>query len=1108
MIDRFETLRELGTGAFGQVSLVRERASGHLLALKVAHSGSNPLVSARMRREYRALARLQHTNIVQVFEFGETDSKAFLILEYIEGNTLETWLQAGQSLKRILEVFLELALALQVVHDAGLLHRDLKPENVMITKSGMVKLMDFGLSKLDDSSLQLTKIGAMVGTALYMSPEQCRGETLDARSDWYAFGVMLYRAVCGQLPLTGQSLVEVVMAQIQRLPVAPRVYNPLIPVVLEQLILNLLAKKASERPSSAVLVRQMLFEAMNLEGETQTLPAVRLRADRLLHMPMLGREAELAQLQTMISNRGLIAITGMAGIGKTQLLEALRQTSAMRFVSAKAVFEDSTPFGTISRLISELSRLDLLQAAPLEWRVWWQRLAPRASLGDDALTPIQIAAEGVIGKLHLLEAFRVLLDFITPSTICIFEDVQWADAASLELLRYAVPLLPNAVVLVTYRQDEFLEAKKQLPPINHQLELNALPNQIMQQLLEGWLGAPIEAALVNELVLPASGNPWLLSERVKVMLESEFLTQRMGIFEWTRSAVHLPESVLELLRQRIQNLNNQALEFAQAASIFGQFFEYTHVRSLLTWNDNDCLDALEILLRNLFIEETPTETHKTQTDVFGFTHPAFAQALESKILGIKKRRWHLQAATLLETQASKNPIQLAKHYLTGGSPKKAFATALNSAEDYANQFAYTQAETAFRIALEAKDVLEEIPSQEVIRLENGLAQTLYALGHASQALEHWRSALQIPNLEAKQSQPIRLALASAISAQGNGQAALEMLKDLESPAAYLERAKCYERLEDNPQTLKNGLIALKMFRSVQDQEGQSRALTILSWAMNNLGKFKRGLFLAQQALQKSEQNQFTQLLAYQAISANYYGMQDFINAEQTYLAALALPVAHTQLQQHVWFEIGMANVMLLQDRLPEAQRQYNKAYLSSQRAEIKILQIQSAFSIVLIHHMQNQLEEAQKKTALIQDETIQQLWRCRLDLATNQAICPPPALEQLPTWAHSLQRITQLEYLIATKKYQQVFDMTPDSEYQWYWRLGKILTAWRLEEPTKELLETLEEPMKDAGIAKELIPTLNTLIRNAIQHNDTGPLKDWQYSVIGVLARDTLKLLL
>jgi tetratricopeptide (TPR) repeat protein/predicted Ser/Thr protein kinase len=1095
-MERFETISELGAGAFGRVSLVRERNSGRLIALKIAHLGSQPLISARMRREYRALARLEHQNIVRVFELGELDGKTFISLEFVDGVTLEAWLQQSQTQTRILEVFIELANALEAVHGAGLLHRDLKPENIMISKVGTLKLMDFGLSKLDDSSLQLTKVGAMIGTALYMSPEQCRGDILDARSDWYAFGVMLYRALCGQLPFTGQSLVEVIMAHLQRQAVTPRRLNPSISVGLEALILSLLAKRASDRPSEAIGIRKVLLEALEQPSES-LVAAVPLQADRLLHVRMLGRDHEFAQLQQALEKNGLVAITGVAGVGKTFLLEALRHSSVMRFATGNAVFEDSTPFGMISRMITELAQLQLLQKAPLEQRGWWQKLAPRADLGSVVVPPV--SSDAALGKLQLLEAFRLLLLHVADEVGLIFEDVQWADAASLELLRYALPLVPNTKVIVSFRSDEMTGQKKVLPEINFTLELLPLSNSIMQQLLEGWLGAPVEAALIEQLIAPAGGNPWFLAERLKSMLEAQLLMQRKGVFEWTRSVISLPSSIFELLSQRIQHLSSFALEFAQAASIFGNSFLYSDVQVLLDWHDDDCLDALEVLLRAKFVEESK------KTDVFVFTHPIFAEGLQSKIITMKLRRWHRKAANLCEARAT-NPIELAKHFLIGGVPEKALHHALTGAESFAAQYAYPQAETAYRIAWQAFELVEDTEALEG-RLRHGTAQTQYALGLVTEALAHWQQALNLPNHQLESS--IRLALAAALSVQGNGQAALQILEPLQSPEALLEKANCYQRLKDNALAQACGVTAFKVYRKLQDSAGQARALSILAWVMHNQQHFKRGLALATRAEKLAAQHPYVSLLAYRALIANLYDLGQFEEVERLYRTALALPATQTQIQQQAWFELGIANLLIMQDRLPEAQLQYQKALISARRAEATNLERQSTFSLVLVAHMQNQISQAYQAVTQIKDPDLALLWQIRLDLATAKNLAAPPIQESLPTWTHSLQRITNLEWLLATKNFAAALELasTADQEYQWFWRLAQVHATWKLGLDTSKVLLLLNQPTSDAGLAKDFIEPWNELISQVILHpeNDSrAQLLPLQQSIMGIFVRDAL----
>jgi tetratricopeptide (TPR) repeat protein len=1083
-MSRFETLQPLGAGAFGQVSLVRDSTTGQRLAMKVAHPYAQAQITARMRREYRALAKIQHQNVVQVYEFGNTeDGRPFITLEYIEGSTLEVWLHNKPSQTQILELFLTLADALGAVHQAGLLHRDLKPDNVMVTKTGVVKLMDFGLSKLEDASLQLTKAGAMLGTVLYMSPEQCRGETLDARSDWYAYGVMLYRALCGQLPFRGQSLVEVVMAQMQQSPTPPLHHNPNIGIVLSDFVLGLLAKLPSQRPSNSQAVRQGLLAA--LEQPPESNPIVP-RADFLLHVPLLGREAELLELHNAVQTGGLVLVYGTAGIGKTALLTAFQQQTRQTCVPSAALAEEVAPFAVVARWIAALNQQGLLAGASLELRAIWQQLAPSVDLGASEQ---RISSDPALGKLQLLEGFRQLW-LHCREVVWLLEDLHLADDASLELLRYGLSLVPEARLVASYRPEEL---QKHLPAAKLLLELPPLPAPIMLQLVQGWLGAPVEVALGEELLRGTGGNPWFLYERLSSMIQDGNIVQRLGVFEWTRSAVALPESVAELLRKRVQNLLPRTLEFAQAGSVFGQQFEFGHVQNLLEWSEDACFDALEDLLKSQIVIEQ-------SGDVFSFTHPSFAEALYDKILTLKSRLWHRRAAQIGEMQLNSDASSLARHYFLGQEFTKALSLALQSAEDCLQRFAYPQAESAFRLAQEA---LQYSPSPEhQLRLEQGLAPTLYALGHVKEAFVLWESALQNQTLLSATKQRLCLALAAARTTQGNYALALEVLAPFEDPATWLERAHCHQRAEQNEQAIHFGLLALHALRKNQDLSGQSRALTILAWVMHNSQRFARGLSLAQSAVRCAANNPYLQMLAYQVQSANQYRLFDFEAVKQSYQAALALPVTQTQLQHQVWFELGMANLLLFEDQLPQAQDLYERVYNNAKRAESRAQELRSAFSLVLIQHMQNQLNNAWQYLEKIADPMVQTLWRCRLALAEGSQMSAPPTPDNLPIWTHTLQRITHLEWLLASNQHQAAleFSANPDDEYQWFWCLAKLHAQWASGLDYSQTLRDLQLPMTDPGLANKQRLAWNGFIVLALNNNPKA-LLGLEQSPIGVFAR-------
>ncbi len=1096
LTERFETLQELGVGAFGRVYLARERHNQHLLALKIAHPGSHLLVSARMRREYRALSKLNHQNIVRVYEFGEDQQQAFLTLEYINGLTLEAWLHAGQVLSSIVENFSQLSQAIEVVHDAGLLHRDLKPENVMLNSSGTIKLMDFGLSKLNDSSLQLTKVGTMLGTVLYMSPEQCRGDTLDARADWYSFGIMLYRAVCGQLPFTGNSLPEVVMAHLQRTPKKPSLLNPSIPVVLEELLLRLLAKNPAERPNHANEIRQALQQSLEQPQHSVVTKPHTPRADQILVVPLLGRSNELVALEAAVSQNGVTAVRGIAGIGKTHLLQSFAQNAKKTCIWSAATADDQTPFGMVSRLVSSLANEDLLTSAPVALRQLWKRFAPRANLGLDATTSAVLSNDPALAQLELLEGFRNLLEIVADQTIIILENIHWADQASLELLRYACAQIPNTNIILSYRSEELSNAAKVLPEIRHNINLEPLPQTIMQDILEGWLGAKIEAALIDELLIPASGNPWLLSQRVETMLEHKLLTQRAGVYEWTRSSVHLPIGVQDLMQQRIAHLGQTTLEFARAASIFGQHFFYEDVKTVLDWTDDACLNEIEILLRTRLILEQ-------KNDAFTFTHPAYPEALHGDILGLKLRRWHRRAAAILE-QRPDQLITLARHHLAGGNAEAALSVALSSAEQFANQFAFPQAEMAYRIALEALEFNSLDSTALRATIQSGLGKTLYATGHVDEAIALWRRALTVPALYPELSAEIKVQLAAALSAQGEGSQALVVLQGLQSAKALLEKTSCLQRLGENKAGIQTGLAALRLGKTAGDLAVQSQALSLLAWLMHNQQRFTRGQQLANLAIKFSENHPYQRMLAYRALSSNLYDLAKYNEVEVVYRTALTMPITTAQIQHQAWFSFGMANILLIKEDFAQAELQYQAAYHSSIRAGSEYLQQDVLLALVYVAHVQNQLETARKWFALLPNDSVKAIWQCRLDLCESD-VAMLPERQSIPTWAEPLYPVAELEWLLAHKQYARVLALckTPQTQFQWFWALAELHASWRLGLQTHSLGQQLQQDFADAGISKNLSQTLAPLVTQAIAEKGLSKaLESWRHSVIGIFARD------
>ena len=248
-ISHYKVVEKLGEGGMGAVYRAEDLKLGRTVALKFVLStlGGGFSGQERLMREAKACAALNHPNITTIYDFGEADSVGFIVMEFVDGRTLQDALADGPlEPPKVIAIGIQIADALEVAHAKGIIHRDLKAANIMLDGSGRVKVMDFGLAKFSESSF-VTQMGTTLGTAAYMSPEQVRSEELTPQSDIYSLGVVLYELATGGPPFAHAHHLAVMYAVANEDPVPPRERNPMIPAALEAVILKAMAKDASRR---------------------------------------------------------------------------------------------------------------------------------------------------------------------------------------------------------------------------------------------------------------------------------------------------------------------------------------------------------------------------------------------------------------------------------------------------------------------------------------------------------------------------------------------------------------------------------------------------------------------------------------------------------------------------------------------------------------------------------------------------------------------------------------------------------------------------------------------------------------------------------------------
>jgi len=286
----YRIIEPLGEGGMAAVYKSYQPGMDRTVALKVLprHFATDPTFLARFIQEARVIANLEHQNILPVYDFGESDGYTYLVMRFVDGGTLADLLERERlSLAQVRHVMSQVGGAVAYAHARGVLHRDIKPSNVLIDASGNCLLSDFGLAKMAEGNTRLTQTGGIMGTPAYMSPEQGLGSPVDARTDIYALGVVLYEIAAGRLPFQADTPIALIMKHIHDPLLSPRIHNPGVSEGLERVILKALAKQPEDRFASAGELVGALCAALSGVGDaTLSVPARPVRPVRQPFAPL------------------------------------------------------------------------------------------------------------------------------------------------------------------------------------------------------------------------------------------------------------------------------------------------------------------------------------------------------------------------------------------------------------------------------------------------------------------------------------------------------------------------------------------------------------------------------------------------------------------------------------------------------------------------------------------------------------------------------------------------------------------------------------------------------------------------------------------------------
>ena len=296
-LGRYELIRVLGRGAMGLVYKARDPSLDRMVAIKTISIEQLSAAAAadyelRFRNEARSAGRLQHANIVSVYDAGRDGDTAFLVMELVDGKDLKHYLDNGErySLAQSLAVMEDLLAALSCAHGQNVIHRDVKPANLLVEPGGRVKLTDFGVARIQDSGDATRKEGTMVGTLKYMSPEQVKGLAIDARADIFAAGVVLYQLLTGHRPFTGATDFEIIQQIVGREPIPVTTRNASLPAALDRVVSKALTKACDQRFQTAAEFSAALLAACQDAADLAAMPALSGFAAGIWTGTLLGDE--------------------------------------------------------------------------------------------------------------------------------------------------------------------------------------------------------------------------------------------------------------------------------------------------------------------------------------------------------------------------------------------------------------------------------------------------------------------------------------------------------------------------------------------------------------------------------------------------------------------------------------------------------------------------------------------------------------------------------------------------------------------------------------------------------------------------------------------------
>jgi len=760
MIDgRYRIIYFLGKGGSAVVYRVADERNNREFALKILKEASKQHL-LRFQREFRLLRLLRHPNIVRVHDYGVWTGRPYFVMDLIEGREIHHRFRAlrGGRQTRIqpfpvqlfIDCALQITMALEHSHAAGVIHRDLKPENILVTQTNRVILMDFGLARpvILPRATRLTQ-GAL-GTLLYMAPEQLSNLAVDARSDLFALGSIFYEMCVGTPPFFSADRKQII-TNILSEPVKPlRRLDPSVPEQIEQIVLRLLDKDASKRFQNASKLRQALLDTRyELIGNTGPLPVSSLIAPVLHAPPLLGRDDIMDELRAAMKDcfdglPTLIMIQGTKGSGKTRIyteLAAMWSGDALTLIEGRFTEDAAQPYGAFREILPTLSLIygdsdaanDSSVSNDGRGRIrlieqLFRRDAHRSISSQSRREP-DTAAKLIAQNLHTL-LVRSNRDM---AVALILDDIHFADNLSLDvILRLGMGWLKHRgiqcarssrklrLALICTFDPSSRNADRVRSILSglfdaaecHKIELVPLSRDACANMVQAILGKPLRERELIDLFRLSGGNPLLLQITLKSWLDGSALQLRDGQYQLVLDPVPpidartAPVADLATIAERYfqRQLPDSQLRLL-AAAILAPKFTISSLAKLIATPVPDIMEeAGHWTDRGLVLLGWDNDL---QEDACWFSHEVISRSILNKADAGTIRSLHRKVAELAARGEFRDsrplPLVRAIHLLAAGDLLPAFHAFCEAGDHAASHSRFERASAHYRSALQILD---------------------------------------------------------------------------------------------------------------------------------------------------------------------------------------------------------------------------------------------------------------------------------------------------------------------------------------------------------------------------------------------------------------------